>query len=197
MVNITYPVPARGTTMKEYARIISSQIDTSEKCVLVGVSLGGMICTELADMLHPEKVIIISSAKCRSELPKKYTIMNKFPAYKLYSKKFIKWGTLVFQPMVEHKDDKDNELFKGMLKGKDPQYMKQTFSMIINWDRERYSPDIIHIHGADDHVLPANNIKANYVIDDGTHIMTYTRGKEVSEIISSILSQQPSYKASK
>src|ERR1700741_323367 len=67
IVHITYPVPAKGTTMKEFAHIISAQVDTTRKYVFVGVSLGGMLCTELADFMKPEQVIIISSAKCRKE----------------------------------------------------------------------------------------------------------------------------------
>jgi len=185
-INVNYPVPANGTTMKEYAAIISKQIDTTEKFILIGLSFGGMICTELADMLHPEKTIIISSAKSRSELPKRYTVMKNYPAYKLYTKKFIKWGALLFQPQVEHQEHKDGELFKSMLKDKDPQYLKQTFSMIINWDRTTYSPDIIHIHGSEDRVLNIKNIKADYIIDHGTHLMTYTRGEEISKIIQNI-----------
>lgn len=191
---VNYPVPAKGTTMKEYAAIISKQIDTTEKYIFIGLSFGGMICTELADMLHPEKTIIISSAKSHSELPKRYTVMKKYPAYKLYTKKFIKWGALLFQPQVEHQEHKDDELFKSMLKDKDPQYLKQTFSMIINWDRTTYSPNIIHIHGSEDRVLNIKNIKADYIIDHGTHLMTYTRGEEISKIISLVISQHYTYK---
>ena len=41
-----------------------------------GVSLGGMICTEMAHFLNPEKVFIISSAKKFDELPVQYKIQK-------------------------------------------------------------------------------------------------------------------------
>ncbi|HNW69863.1 MAG TPA: hypothetical protein PKI01_05645 [Bacteroidales bacterium] len=196
-ININYPVPAKGTGMKEYAAIISKQIDTTEKFILIGLSFGGMICTELADILHPEKTIIISSAKCSSELPRRYTVMKKYPIYKLYPKRFVKWGAVMFQPTIEKDDKKNRAFFKDMVKKKDPQFMKQSFSMMINWDREKYSPNIIHIHGCDDHVLDIKNIKADYTVQNGTHLMTYIQGEEISKIISIIISQHYTYKATK
>ena len=185
-ININYPVPEKGTSMKEYAANISKQIDTTEKFILIGLSFGGMICTELADILHPEKTIIISSAKCSSELPRRYTVMKKYPIYKLYPKRFVKWGAVMFQPTIEKDDKKNRAFFKDMVKKKDPQFMKQSFSMMINWDREKYSPNIIHIHGCDDHVLDIKNIKADYTVQGGTHLMTYMQGEEISKIIQNI-----------
>ena len=63
------PTPNKDEMLPEYAQRFVSEINTSEKFSLIGVSLGGMICTELTDVLKPEKVILISSAKCAAELP--------------------------------------------------------------------------------------------------------------------------------
>lgn len=187
LVPVAYPVPAKKTSLHEYACLLASQIDTTENFALIGVSFGGMLCTELAEILSPEKVIIISSAKCRSELPKRYTVMKKYPAYRLYPKKFIKFGSLLLQPTIEKGLKKNKDFFHDMLRKKDPQFLKETSTMIINWDRETYPANIIHIHGSDDHVLNISNIKANYIIDHGTHIMAYDRGRELSEIIAKVL----------
>ena len=58
-VHIHYPVPEKGMNMKEYASTLIHQIDTSEKFILMGVSLGGMICSELSDILNPEQTILL------------------------------------------------------------------------------------------------------------------------------------------
>src|SRR4051812_45165627 len=76
-VNVKYPVPARGTTLKQYAAQISQQIDTTNAYIFIGMSLGGMICSELSETFHPKKTIVISSAKCRSELPFRYRFQKK------------------------------------------------------------------------------------------------------------------------
>ena len=186
-IYITYPVPERKTTLTEYAIIISKQIDTSQKFILVGVSLGGMICTELADNFKPEKIIIISSAKCRKELPFRYRFQKVIPLNKLIPKRIIKIGAQVLQPIVEPDRKKNKAVFKSMLKSKTPKYYKRTVNMIINWDRKTYSEKIIHIHGTKDHTIPIRNVKYNYKIDKGSHMMTLTRGEEINELMKTIL----------
>ena len=37
--------------------------------------------------------------------------------------------------------------------------------MIVNWDRTRYSEQIIHIHGDKDHTIPIKNLEYDYLIE--------------------------------
>ncbi len=63
--HVEYPIPQKGETMEGYAMLLAQQIDTTQPFVLVGVSIGGMLCTELAEQLSPLKTIVVSSSKCR------------------------------------------------------------------------------------------------------------------------------------
>ncbi len=190
MVHVAYPIPDRGTTMKEYAYTISQQIDTTGKFVLVGVSLGGMICAELADFLNPDKIIIISGAKCRKELPFRYRFQKAVPLNKIIPKRLIKIGALILQPVVEPDRKQCKPIFVSMLKSKSPAYFKRTVNMIINWDMLLCNDRIIHIHGTNDHTIPFRNVKADYVIENGSHVMTLTRGDEINGILVSILNER-------
>ena len=187
LIYIAYPVPEKRTTLKEYANVISKQIDTNQTYIFIGVSLGGMICTELADIFKPQKIIIISSAKCRKELPFRYRFQKTIPINKIIPGGLIKVGAQILQPIVEPDRKKDKAVFKSMLKSKSPKYYKRTVNMIINWDRKNYNDKIIHIHGTKDHTIPIRNVKVNYRIDKGSHMMTLTRGDEINELIKSIL----------
>ena len=44
---LEYGTPDRKVSLSDFAKQISTSIDTTEKFILVGVSLGGMICAEL------------------------------------------------------------------------------------------------------------------------------------------------------
>lgn len=190
IVNVTYPTPERYSTLNEYAHVISKQIDTTQHYIFIGVSLGGMICSELADFLKPEKIIIISSAKCCKELPFRYNFQKTIPLNKVIPKRLIKFGALILQPIVEPDRNKNKSTFKNMLGNKDPRYLKRTANMIINWKKENYNNKIIHIHGTKDHTIPFCNVKANYVITGGSHMMTLTRGDEINDLIRLILSSK-------
>lgn len=185
--NIEYFTPEKGWEMKDFAKALVAQIDTSRKFVLVGVSLGGMLATEMGDFLHPEKIILISSAKCRDEFPGRYKFQRVIPIYKWVPGGLVKGGAKFLQPLVEPDRKYDSEMFKSMLNDKDPVFMKRTVAMIMEWDRTDYRQDIIHIHGDNDHTLPGKNIKYDFLIKNGSHMMVVTRADEISVLINQIL----------
>jgi len=187
---ITYNVPGKNMTLHEYAKELALQIDTTEKFVLIGVSLGGMISTEMCEFLNPIKTIVISSAKNRNELPKRYKFQRKFPIYKIVPPHITKIGAKILQPIVEPDRNKEKETCKKMLNDKDPLFLKRTIKMIMEWDRIKYKPEIIHIHGNNDKTIPIRNVKYNYLVPDGSHMMVLTRGEEISNLIYEILQVQ-------
>lgn len=180
------PVPYEKETLREYALRFVPLIDQTENFVLIGVSMGGMICTELTDTLNPKQVILISSAKKTDELPWRYTFQKSFGLYRIVSEKFVKNGALFAQSLIEP-DSKNYEIFRIMLGAKDPVYLIRTIEMIINWDRIEFNPEIIHIHGDKDHTIPLRNVKADYIVNDGSHMMVLTRANEISGILEDVL----------
>ncbi len=187
---VKYEIPERREKMDAYARRLATQIDTSQSFVLMGTSLGGMLATEMNDFLQPEKTIIISSAKCRKELPHRYRFQRIIPLHKLVPKGMVKGGAKLMQPIVEPDRNKEKETFKSMLEDKDKRFMKRSVNMIINWKRESYNERIIHIHGDKDNTLPCKKVKYDYLIKDGSHMMTLTRGEELSELLQRILMER-------
>lgn len=187
VVHVVLPTPEQGTTLPEYARIVGEQVDTSGKYIFIGVSLGGMVCVELADYMKPEKTIIISSAKCRSELPHRYRFQRIVPFNKIVPKNWVKSGARILQPIVEPDRKLHAETFNSMLASKSADYYKRTVDMILNWNRKTANESIVHIHGTNDHTLPIRNAKVDYVIEGGSHMMTLTRGEEVNGVVQGIL----------
>ncbi len=185
---IKYKTPYKGEDMESYAVRLSNQIDTTKEFCLIGVSLGGMLATEINEILKPKKVIIISGAKCRSELPARYRFQKSIPIYKIVPKQLIKQSSFIAQPLFEPDRKKEKETCVLMLKDKDPTFLKRTIEMIINWDRKSFDSNIIHIHGNNDHTLPVKNIKYNYLINNGSHMMILTQTPEINNIILSVIS---------
>ena len=63
-------LPDRGMTFEDYAKKMVSQIE-HQQSVLIGVSFGGMLVQEMAKYISTRKVIIISSIKKKSEMPRR------------------------------------------------------------------------------------------------------------------------------
>ena len=175
--------PNEGEMMNEYAQRFVSQIDTENPYSLVGVSFGGMVCSELADILEPHGVILISSAKCASELPGRYRFQQKVPLNKAIPASWYKGGALFLQPLVEPDRNKEKDTFIRMLTDKNDLYMKRAVDMIINWDKESYNKNIIHIHGDKDSTIPLKNVNPTITIASGSHMMALTRGEEIGKLI--------------
>lgn len=184
---IKWEIPNKGEDLKSYAKRLSAQIDSTKDFYLIGVSLGGMIATEINDILEPKKVVLISSAKSRKELPWQYKFQKAVPIYKIIPKKLIKSSVYVVQPLVEPDRRKEKETFVAMIDDKDPVFLKRTIEMIIGWDRIDFDSNIIHIHGNKDHTLPIKNISYDHLVEDGSHMMVLTRSQEINKIITYIL----------
>lgn len=186
-VYLSYPIPEKKETMHSYALKIAKDIDTSAPYAFVGVSLGGMLISELMNVYEPQKAIIISSAACRSELPFRYRFQKHLPLNKIVPKSMVKLGAKILQPLVEPDRNKNKAIFKAMLKDKKPKYLKRTVNLIVNWDKKERNCDIIHIHGTNDHTLPHRRVLADFYLDDGSHMMALTRGEEINHLLLNLL----------
>jgi len=181
--HINYDLPVKDSSMKAYAMQLSEQVDTAEPFVLIGVSLGGMLAVEMSEILQPEKTIIISSAKNKNELPVKLKFQQKVPLYKMVPGKVARWGAFVLQPIVEYDRNKEKATFKAMLTDKDPEFLKRTIPMIINWDRTTNNTKITHIHGDRDNTISIKNVSCDITVKNGSHMMVLTEGEKLSKIV--------------
>lgn len=184
---IEYSIPTSEKSLEEYACTLSNQIDQSKPFILIGVSLGGMLATEMCDFMNPLKTIIIASAKNANELPRTFKFQKKVPLYKLAGKSNVKWGARFLQPIVEPDRRREKDTFKAMLKDKDPEFLLRTIPMIMTWEREQSCDEIIHIHGTKDHTIPFKNVQSDYQIHGGSHMITLTESDKLNRILNDIL----------
>lgn len=183
------PVEAEET-LEHYAARMVSQIDTTLPFSLMGVSLGGMICVEMSDIIHPQQVFLLSSASSGDEIPDFYHSFRKYPIYHNFNPNLIKYSTFLLQPIYEPDRRTEQKTCNSMIREKDADFMKSAVHMIVTWQRteaDNINTPIIQIHGTADHTLPVENIRADYYIDNGSHMMTLTMADKVSAIISAAI----------
>ena len=184
---LNFITPYKNETMQSYARRMAERIDTTCKYSIVGVSLGGMLAVEMNKFLDPEETIIISSAKCKKELPVKYRMFNYFSLHKVLSGKFYIWGAKLGQPILEPAGKENRLFFREMLNAKDPMFMKRAVAMIVSWDNTEYADNIIHIQGKKDHTIPTRRTSPTIIVNDGNHVIAMKNSKLVSELLNQYL----------
>lgn len=186
-IHVKHLIPFKKESLNNYSKRISVQIDTIQMFSIIGVSLGGMVATELAEILNPKKVIAISSANNKEELPGRYTFMKAIPIYKMVPAILYKYGSYIAQPLFEPDRKKEKETCKDMLQAKDPVFLKRAIHMIVNWERETYASNVYHIHGTNDHTLPYRKVNSDFTVDNGSHMMMLTRPGDINPLILKIL----------
>lgn len=182
-VILTYLIPEKGEQMAAYAHRMAAQIDTTRPYAIVGVSLGGMLAVEMKDFLNPEEVIIIASAKCQENIPNLYKFFRNFPLHRVLGGRFYKFGTRFMQPFYEPMTKENQQIFRSMLKQKDPKFMKRAVRCIVEWENDLCSNEVIHIHGTEDRTLPHKTANPDITVENGTHMMTLARGQEISNLL--------------
>jgi pimeloyl-ACP methyl ester carboxylesterase len=180
---IQWVLPHKKETMEAYALRLSEQIDASKPFVLVGLSLGGMLCASLTEHLNPVLVIIISSSKSSVELPFTIRILHAIPFYRLFSDSaFIRLASLS-RRIFGFRGKADAQLFLEMLKTAPKGFYSRAVDIVAGWKDKTTKHGIVHIHGTHDKVIPASVVKADYLIQGGSHNMLRTHSAEISVII--------------
>lgn len=180
---IKWVVPKGNESLPQYAKRLSSQIDSSKPFSLIGVSFGGMLAVEMSKFLKPKKVFLIASAKTYTELPASIHPFRYFPLYNFLPESILHSAAVFNKNHFGIKNKEEEKLFSDMLLSCPKGYLKSAMRMILEWKNSEYSKNLIHIHGAKDRFFPVYKIKDPIVIPTGTHFMPYHNSVEVEKII--------------
>ena len=158
-----------------------------EQPVLIGVSFGGLLVQELSRLLETRKVIIISSIKYRSEMPRRLRFLKNSQAYKFFpSRKLSRiddFSKYDFHPHLKKK----TELYNKYMSVRDEKYLNWAIHNVLHWKNTSPQENIIHIHGNKDEIFPIKYIKNCIPVEGGTHAMIIVKAKKISAIIEELL----------
>jgi pimeloyl-ACP methyl ester carboxylesterase len=171
---LSFPQHEEEDTMEIYIRKFIPSIDTSKPFNIVGCSMGGIMTMALLKHIHPEKVILISSVKCRKEMPwrlkqLKYSRLHKLLPGRLFIKG-VATGSYY---------DKELKAIPGlssmvasMAQNNSPRFLSWCVNAIVNWDGKTPDRnDIIHIHGTKDGMFPIKRLQQVIPVPNGSHKM--------------------------
>jgi pimeloyl-ACP methyl ester carboxylesterase len=177
--------PLEKESLKSYALRLRKQIPEDHPTV-VGVSFGGMLATEMAKEDKLMNVIIIASNKSSAEFPAYLRVGKYLPVYKWLPEKLIKNQTVLNWVLGVEKDEQ-RKLINAIVADIDPFFLKWAIDAILNWKETSIPDNVKHIHGSADKLLPYRLTKADHTIEGGTHMMTFYKHKEISDLLSKLI----------
>ncbi len=183
---LNWPAPKEKMSLKEYAKEFIGQIKTDGEIYLMGVSLGGMLCSELSHLTNSKKTILISSCKTKKELPFLIRLLKIIPLHKVFSEKLLRKIATHSNWFLGFEKDYEDE-FVAMLNSMPENYVKRTIEMVVDWKNELAPKNAIHIHGTADRLLTYKNVQADYPIKNGSHAMIIYQADEISKIVNEIV----------
>ncbi len=188
-VFIDWIPPQQNETLQHYALRIKEEF-IPENAIVLGLSFGGMLATEITKQDSSVKAILISSAKTIYELP---------PYYK--SGKFMRlhyWvpGEVQKRFMLKMKwlfginTIATTKIYKEIISDCNPTFNQWAIDAILNWNNIEVPENIIHIHGTHDKVLPYKYVKCNRTVQKGEHLMVLEQANIISDILKNIITNK-------
>lgn len=176
-INWIDPLPKE--TIESYAARISSKI-TAPNPVLIGLSFGGIMAVEVAKIIKPEKVILISSVQSKKEIPFVYKLAGALKLNKLMPATLMKKVNFITRWLFGIKSDAEKK------NATDPVFLSWAINKILTWKNKSKTENLIRIHGTADRLFPSYK-NADVIVKDGGHLMVLNKSAEISQILKGLL----------
>lgn len=177
---LSWKIPLKNESIQDYARRMCNEVK-QENPIIIGVSFGGVLVQEMAKLIKVKRLIIISSVKQTSEIPKHMLLAKETGVYK-----YLPFGLLNYIEQIEKLPVGDLvrkrlKLYKQYLSVNDKIYLDWAVKQMVCWEQAKPLKDIIHIHGDQDRVFSIKNINNCIIVPDGTHLMILNRFRWFNE----------------
>lgn len=180
-------IPNKDESLKSYASRINEYIK-HDNIALIGVSFGGVLVQEMAKTLQLKRLIIISSVKCRNELPRRMKVAATTGLFKIIPTSLLNYVDQFETFAVGDFAKKRAKLYRQYLSITDQRYIDWAIKNMVLWDCDEPVENVIHIHGDQDLVFPHKYIKGCITIKGGTHIMIINRYRWFNEHLPELIS---------
>lgn len=158
-----------------------------KKPVLIGVSFGGVIVQEMAQLMEVKRLIIISSVKTEYELPRRMKFARYTKVFKILPTSLAQHVDTFEKLAVGDFAKKRAVLYKKYLSITDTRYLDWAIEKMVCWERKEPYKNVIHIHGDKDEIFPYKYIGECITVPGGTHVMIVNRFRWFNEHLEEII----------
>lgn len=178
------PAISKDETVAEYALRLRQTLPSTweEAPIIIGMSLGGMIAQELAQLVPYNKLLLISTIKTDDEQPFKLKIWRKIPLHQLLPGNLTKKYGRFWADKLNIVEKKYLDLVFDMFNAHSNEHFIWGRNAALQWKGvASLLPKTGHLHGSKDHIFPAKNIKNAVFLEGGTHNLVLERAQEAAK----------------
>jgi pimeloyl-ACP methyl ester carboxylesterase len=185
-VYIDWIKPGIDESLSDYAIRLSEKIDLEENFCLVGLSLGGIVASQIAVRTHPRAVIIIGSVPVYTHLPGYYKWARRLKLHKLVPGSLYKNAAIVKHFFTKENEENKKDIYR-MVRATDPAFIRWGINAVLNWTNNELPQSLTHIHGTRDEVFPIAFTSPTHVIPKGDHMLVISHPQEINLILKEVL----------
>jgi len=177
-------------TLRSYAERLIKKYQIQQEDIIVGLSFGGLIAQQIAEILNSKFVILVSSFRTKDDLK---LLINKGLNLKLH-RLIPDFKPPIIDEIIASYLNSGSRLSKPVLK----QMIEKTDVQLMKWSIEKIyqqeqplSEAVMkyNLIGGKDKIVKTWRNESTYVIDSGSHFMVYDNAEEVSAVIKQIVTQ--------
>ena len=129
--HIDWIEPIGDEPLADYCNRLSKGIDRSEEFIIVGLSFGGIVTIEIAKVLQPKQVIIISSVSTREEFPFLYKLIGRLGLHQLAPSFLFKRPNILVYWFFGARTVGEKRLFKQFLSNSTPTFLRWAIDKVL------------------------------------------------------------------
>ncbi len=179
--------PSKNESLQHYSLRLAEKINANEPFSIIGLSMGGMMASEIAGRLKPVLTILISSVPSSTHLPFYFKAAGTLRLHKAVPVSLVKSASVV-KRFFSAETNEDKDTLRDIIKDSDNYFIRWAMDAIVKWRKETSPSSYIHIHGTGDEVLPIRFTKPTHVIKKAGHLMVMTNAADVNRILKEVLS---------
>lgn len=172
-----------GESLGQYAVRMAEKIDDSSPFILIGLSFGGLVATEINKIKPARRLVLISSMGSNRELPLAFRAGRLLGLHRMlpfnHPKRFGRLLKKAFGPL-----DADGEiLLTQILADTDPVFAKWAIGEVLQWKQEKRPAGLLQIHGSRDRIFCSPPAREAIIMSGGGHFCVYSHAKIISSLL--------------
>ncbi|OGX83392.1 hypothetical protein BEN47_03625 [Hymenobacter lapidarius] len=175
--------------LPHYAARLAAAVPAAQACWLVGVSFGGVLALEVAQLRPLARVVLVSSFAGPAELPWAAGLARATGLHRLLPPQLLPRLPRLAQWFFGVKNGSEYQLLRQILHDTAPDFTRWAIGQLVQWPGQ-LNAAVIRIHGTADRLLPKGATHSQYRLPGG-HLIVVSRAAEISRILNQLAEAVP------